>query len=184
MLAERGLPDLPNILGAMRQRLEDRGERLALALPGLVQRKRGELGRLAPRLPHPREGIAARRAMLALLQARGRAAWGRIEARGRTAPPIARFSSGPVESLLREKRLRLEGLAARLEGGSFQSVLSRGFALVRDAEGAPITSATDVPPGARLVLTFADGEAQAIADGTKPAPKRKPREEPAQETLL
>ncbi len=184
MLAERGLPDLPNILGAMRQRLEDRGERLTLALPGLVQRKRGELGRLAPRLPHPREGIAARRAMIALLQARGRAAWGRVEARGRAAPPLARFGAAPVESLLREKRLRLEGLAARLEGGSFQSVLSRGFALVRDAEGAPITSAGAVPPGGRLVLTFADGEAQATADGAKAAPKRTPRNKPAQESLL
>jgi exodeoxyribonuclease VII large subunit len=184
MLAERGLPDLPNILGAMRQRLEDRGERLGLALPGLVQRKRGELGRLAPRLPHPREGIAARRAMIALLKARGRAAWGRIEVRGRTAPPLARFGSGPVEALLREKRLRLEGLVARLDSVSFQSVLSRGFALVRDAEGEPITSAGAVPAGGRLVLTFADGEAQATADGVRAAPKRRARDKPAQETLL
>jgi exodeoxyribonuclease VII large subunit len=184
MVAERGLPDLPNILGAMRQRLEDRGERLGLALPGLVQRKRGELSRLAPRLPHPREGIAARRAAIALLLARGRGAWQRIEARGRTSPALARFSARPVEALAREKRVRLEGLVARLESVSFQSVLSRGFALVRDAEGAPITSAASVPPGGRLVLTFADGEAQATADGVRSAPKRRARDKPEQETLL
>ncbi|MDN3566471.1 exodeoxyribonuclease VII large subunit [Paeniroseomonas aquatica] len=183
MLAERGLPDLPNILGAMRQRLEDRGERLALALPGLIDRKRATLGRLAPRLPHPREQIAARRATLALLDGRAGAAWHRLQARRQAAPPLARFAATPVQALVREKRARLEGLVARLEGVSYQSVLSRGFVLVQDAEGAPLTTAAAVPPGARLTLTFADAAVGATADGTKATPRRR-GDPPAQETLL
>ena len=41
---------------------------------------------------------------------------------------------------MREKRARLDGLVARLEGVSYQAVLARGFVLVRDAEGAPLTT--------------------------------------------
>ena len=151
MMAERGLPDLPGILGAMRQRLEDRGERLAVALPGLIERKRGALSRIAPRLPHPREGMAARRAALGLLDARRSAAWHRAVARAQAAPALARFSATPVAALVREKRARLDGLVARLEGVSYQAVLARGFALVADAEGAPLTTAAAVPAGGRLV---------------------------------
>jgi exodeoxyribonuclease VII large subunit len=191
MLAERGLPDLPNILGAMRQRLEDRGERLAIALPTLLDRKRAALNRLAPRLPHPREQLAAKRAALAMLNARAAAGWHRIQARRHAAPPLARFTATPVQALLREKRARLEGLGARLEGVSYHAVLSRGFALVQDAEGAPLTTAEAVPPGARLTLTFIDGTVGATADGAAPThteavkpTRRRPRDEPPQGALL
>ena len=99
------------------------------------RRKRATLNRLAPRLPHPREQIAAKRAALAMLEARAAAAWHRTQARRHGAPPLARFAATPVQALVREKRARLEGLAARLEGVSYHAVLSRGFALVQDAEG-------------------------------------------------
>src|SRR5581483_8368918 len=41
--AERGLPDLPALLGTARQRLDDRSERLLLALPNLVEKRRAAL---------------------------------------------------------------------------------------------------------------------------------------------
>ena len=167
----------------MRQRLEDRGERLAIALPTLIDRKRATLNRLAPRLPHPREQIAAKRAALAMLEARAAAAWHRTQARRHGAPPLARFAATPVQALVREKRARLEGLAARLEGVSYHAVLSRGFALVQDAEGAPLTAAAAVLPAAKLTLTFIDGTVGATADGAKPG-RRRDRDEPEQGALL
>ncbi|GGC32302.1 exodeoxyribonuclease 7 large subunit [Siccirubricoccus deserti] len=182
MMAERGLPDLPNILGALRQRLEDRGERLGIAMPALLERRRAALGRIAPKLPHPREQIAARRAALAMLAARAETAWHRAQARRKAAAPLARFSATPVQALLREKRVRLEGLAARLGSVSYQAVLARGFALVQDAEGAPLTTAAAVPPGGHLTLTFADGQIGATADGAKPT--RRKRDMPSQGALL
>ena len=109
LVAERGLPDLPGILGGLRQRMEDRAERLALALPVLLDRKRGALGRLAPRLPHPREGIANRRAALAALHGRTEAATRRLLERGRRSEALVCFSAAPVRALLREKAVRLEG---------------------------------------------------------------------------
>jgi exodeoxyribonuclease VII large subunit len=45
------------------------------------------------------------------------------------------------------------------------AVLSRGYALVTDRAGLPITSASGVKPGARLGLRFADGDVKATADG-------------------
>ena len=112
LVVERGLPDLPGILGGLRQRMEDRAERLALALPVLLDRKRGALGRLAPRLPHPREGIANRRAALAALHRRMEFETQRLLERGRTAEALVCFSVAPVQALLREKTLRLDGAAA------------------------------------------------------------------------
>src|ERR1700677_137714 len=41
--AERGLPDLPSLLGSARQRLDDRGDRLEIALPNLLERRRASL---------------------------------------------------------------------------------------------------------------------------------------------
>jgi exodeoxyribonuclease VII large subunit len=52
------------------------------------------------------------------------------------------------------------------------AVLARGYALVTDPAGAPITQATNVKPGARMRLRFADGEVRATADGGKAADRQ------------
>ena len=49
--AERGLPDLPALVGGARQRLDDRAERLVLALPNLLHKRRAALGGIERRLP-------------------------------------------------------------------------------------------------------------------------------------
>ncbi|WP_149538174.1 exodeoxyribonuclease VII large subunit [Siccirubricoccus phaeus] len=180
MQAERGLPDMPGILGRLHQRLEDRAERLAICGPALLERKRALLHRIAQRLPHPREQVAAKRAALSLLAARQAAAWQRGQARRQAAPALARFSANPVLALLREKRARLEGLSARLAGVSYQAVLARGFALVQDSAGTPLPSAAAVPAGARLNITFADGSVGATADGASPPDPAPPDPQPAE----
>ena len=49
--AERGLPDVPTLLGGARQRMDDRAERLVLALPNLLARRRAALDAVERRLP-------------------------------------------------------------------------------------------------------------------------------------
>ena len=66
---------------------------------------------------------------------------------------------------MREARARLEGTGARLESVSPLAVLQRGYALVSDPAGHPLTSAAAVRPGTKLRLRFADGEVGAIAEG-------------------
>ena len=62
----------------------------------------------------------------------------------------------------------LGSAAARLEAVSPMAVLARGYALVTDPAGHPLTSAAAIAPGSSLRLRFADGEVGAKADGGKP----------------
>jgi exodeoxyribonuclease VII large subunit len=59
----------------------------------------------------------------------------------------------------------LEGKAALLKSLSYQSVLARGFALVRDETGLTIRRAKSIAEGALLSIEFADGKIGAVADG-------------------
>ena len=49
--AERGLPDLPSLVGGARQRLDDRAQRLGLALPNLLVARRSQLVRVERQIP-------------------------------------------------------------------------------------------------------------------------------------
>jgi exodeoxyribonuclease VII large subunit len=73
---------------------------------------------------------------------------------------------------LASARKRFESLTRILESVSYKAVLSRGFALVRGEDGDLKRAASAIRPGERLELAFADGQRQAIAEGT-PAPKPK-----------
>jgi exodeoxyribonuclease VII large subunit len=168
---EKRLPDVPARVTDLRRRLDEAGESLPGALAGFLRRRRESLAPLV--VPHPRAGIEARRHQIALLEGRKAAAFARILQRQRGARSLQAFSVAPVQALLREKRTGLDGLAARLEAGSYQAVLARGFALVRDAEGQPLTRAAAIAPGASLSIAFADGSIGATADGEAPA--RRPR---------
>ncbi len=167
--AGHGLPDLPALLRAARASVVDRGLRLRLALPHLVAARRAALVQAERHMPDPRGLVAARVGGLRLAGAGLRAALrhavqGR---RGGSAAMLSRLSATPVQAALRERRARLEGLAARLEAVSYAAVLGRGFALVLGSGGQPVARAEEVVPGARLRLRFADGEVKATADGGK-----------------
>ena len=163
--AERGLPDVPARLAQSRQRLDDWGERLPRAAGASLAARAQRLS--AIRIPHPREGILARRAAVEALNLIMGSAWARRRDGLAAAPGLTRLSPAPVLATLRQRRTLLEGLSARLESASYTSVLARGFALVRDAKGAPVVAAGAISPGQPLRLTFADGEVGVSADGTR-----------------
>lgn len=165
---EARMPDLPGLVGAARQRLDDRAERLALAPGALLARKRAALDAVAPRLPHPRETLAGHRNTLALLEMRGATALRRMIDRRQTALHRLPDPAGALAARLRESGLRLEGLAGRLEGASYQGVLARGFALLRRPDGAPLTEAAAIAPGDRVVATLHDGTVALLAEGGEP----------------
>jgi exodeoxyribonuclease VII large subunit len=66
-----------------------------------------------------------------------------------------------------------------LSAFSYRGVLSRGFALVRDAEGHPLRTAAAVTPGMALDIEFADGRVRATADSTAGTPRAAPASAPA-----
>ena len=111
-------------------------------------------------LAHPRRRLDQAAARLGLLRQRlahaasaaaGEADLPRVrEAQRRLAPAILRACQG------RDQRLAV-GLE-RLKGLDPTGPLGRGFVLVRDAGGRPITSASRVTAGSPLRLTWRDGE--------------------------
>ena len=78
-----------------------------------------------------------------------------------------------IAERIERANLRLNSLGDLLDSYSYERVLARGFALVRDAANLPLTTAAAVAPGAALRIRFTDGEVAATADGH--AAKAKPR---------
>jgi len=90
---------------------------------------------------------------------------------------LAARASRAQGTRLKQARRRLEGLARELELISYRKVLERGFALVKGEDGAVRRRAADLQSGESLSLTFADGDAKALAgegDG-RPKPLKKKR---------
>ncbi|RWN26610.1 MAG: exodeoxyribonuclease VII large subunit [Mesorhizobium sp.] len=149
------------------------------ALRALARARRAELNRAADQLPKcARASLQRHKQQLAMLQ-------GRI-----TIEPTARRQRVQRDLLTALTRrgtqavvLRLERLRGRVVQAdrlmaslSHKAVLARGFALVRDADGAVIKQAAEVASGMALSLEFADGIADAVAiTGTaKPKAVAKP----------
>jgi exodeoxyribonuclease VII large subunit len=75
-----------------------------------------------------------------------------------------------------QEHRKLQGLARVLDSVSHKSVLERGFALVRGTDGTVRRRAAALTPGEALTLTFADGDAKAVAgegDGRPKTGKKK-----------
>ena len=68
-------------------------------------------------------------------------------------------------------RERLGGRLRQLAALSPESTLARGYALVQDLQGRPITSAAAVRPSQRLGIRMSDGEFEAYAGGPSLPPR-------------
>ena len=161
----RGLPDPHDLIGSAAQRLDDRSERLRLAMHGRLTAARTQLA--AARL---------RPAALAADIARIRARLDEI------APRLATAANRAVA----EQRRAVDGLAGRLTSLSdtHERRLNEGYVVVRRGDMI-IADATKVTPGV-LELEFHDGKVDVVA-GSLARPRRSPRPKgplPGQGTLF
>ncbi len=156
----RALPRADALLALARQRFDSAAERLRGALFQNLQRHDSRLARIGALL-RPRlvgEEFVKRRDEVSKLDARLQRAYG--------------HSVGDAAH-------RLGSFARMLESVSYRAVLERGFALVKGADGTVRRRAAGIKAGEGLRLSFADGEARAIADGgtkTQGSRARSPRE--------
>ncbi|HEX5959146.1 MAG TPA: exodeoxyribonuclease VII large subunit [Hyphomicrobiaceae bacterium] len=191
--AQRGLPRRQDLLALPRQRYDSVERRLGRALLESTRMHERRLvrieSRLGPRLltarferGHARLDSLRRHAAasLARMASHQRVRLERVATRlssqivadrvarraERVAVLDARLRRGILNALGRQRR-HLEACAKLLTSVSYQGVLARGFALVRDARGRGVRSAHQVTQGERLDIELADGhvaaEARAIA---------------------
>src|SRR5437899_2796865 len=146
----RGLPDPQDLLGAAAQRLDDRSERLRLAIGARFAAARQRLDLAASGL---------RPTALAADVSRARDRFGDVERRLSSA--IARS----IES----KRDATDNFAGRLATHSerHESLLARGYVVVRDGAERVVTDAVKVRPNTALELEFYDGKVGVIAGGSR-----------------
>jgi exodeoxyribonuclease VII large subunit len=149
----RGLPDPHDLIGAAAQRLDDRAERLQLAIQGRLGAARAQLA--AARL---------RPAALAADIARARARLDNV------APRLATAASRAIA----EQRRVVDGLAGRLASltDTHERRLNEGYVVVRRGDNV-IADAAKVTPGP-LELEFHDGKVDVFA-GAVARPRRSPR---------
>lgn len=209
----RALPSADQLLAMPRRHFDEVASRLDRGFGVLVERKRARLknARISPATLRHRLGEARRG--LNRIGERLPACTGAYlrQRRYELDRRAARLRLEPIETRARAARERLAGLASRKDRGldirqrqlrerlgstsrvlaslSYTNVLSRGYALVMDAEGQPITRGAAVRPGDRLEIRFADRSVDALAAKSRPseagAAKRKaPEPKGGQGTLL
>lgn len=206
----RGLGDPRALLEGATQRLDDRAERLRLAVSALTLGRRTLLERLGAGLRHPRDVIAM---AATRLDGGGRglsAGFNRVLGNEtlRARHLGERLSPLPLRRRVEEGGTRVVDLGRRLDAGfaraiadgaarletqgklletlSYRGVLRRGFVLVMGPDGQPLTHAAEGAPGGAVTLEFADGQRQAVLDGAAPtpAPKKPPRSRGAEQGKL
>ena len=61
-------------------------------------------------------------------------------------------------------REKLKQLGKRLQSAGFESILARGYSIVRDSQGKVVASSKSVKSGLKLRLRFSDGEAGVVGE--------------------
>ncbi len=157
----RGLPDPKRLLEVADQNLDGETERLGNALKNLLEARIASVNQLADRLGQGGEMVLR--------------AWG-LQFNGLDA--AARLERAATRSLT-DAQTRLKSAGNILDSLSYERVLDRGYALVRDAAGNPLTKAAQAKPGDDIAVRFGDGAIGATVHGdAKPAKRANPKSTP------
>ena len=174
----RGLGDPRRLIEERQQRLDVSGERLTLATRQLVERHAHALA--AARLSSPQRVIEAKQQLLAgearaLDGAMKRFKGDALQKYERAFDRLEQFGDRLKRhgaDLLVQGQRQVDQAAKLLESYSFHSVLTRGFALVRDQDGAPVLAAAGRRTGDALQIEFADGRIAArVTDSPTTTPR-------------
>lgn len=204
--AARALPRPETLLGLVRQRYDSAADRLPIALNRLVERRKDRLRIASASLHSPKALIAMARQRLAgwkdrlapALRSLTRSRRDRLTSiagglrpaamsrdvalHRRSLDRLTERLSASSRRLMSSQAKDLAALSARLESVNFKSVLGRGFALVRDADGALVRAGASLQTGQGIEIEFTDTRRKAVIDGDgqttppvqRPAKRRSP----------
>jgi exodeoxyribonuclease VII large subunit len=157
----RALPRLQDLIALPRQRFDSVSDKLARALARAAEVKRARLNRV--------EGQLSTR-LIRFKIGEGRKRLGQLDGRSKLAE----------RRHLADLARRLDGMGKLLQSYSYQGVLERGFAVVRDAAGKPVRGSAGRSRGEALEIEFARGDRLGVTvsdhapEKPKPAPRGKP----------
>ena len=184
----RGLPRPEALLAERVQRLDGLGMRLPRALTALAREKRlrlgqGRAGQFGPGLlvaliARRRQGLHRGRCGAA---PRGDA--GAARAPGGPAGGARRAAGAGGATLTAPRRAALAGLARTLASLGPHSVMTRGYAIVRDGAGSVVTRRAIAAKAVALELEFADGRITARPEAPR-SPTRGKRPPKGQGSLF
>jgi exodeoxyribonuclease VII large subunit len=140
--------------------LDELTNTMARAIERLLALRMQALDRLALRLVHPAQRLAASRQRLELLARRLPVALQRQLERESANQLGHRLQTAMARQLSRQ-RDRLARCAGSLAALSPMATLERGYSIVRSADGTIVRDAATVKAGDRLALQFASGRAIA-----------------------
>jgi exodeoxyribonuclease VII large subunit len=175
--AIRALPDAEELLAMPRQRLDACAERLPRALRANAQIHHTQFSRIAGRFTPQLLGVNVERRRVRLdtctqrlgtaLRAYRDARHNAIVRQQDRVKVLVERSRRAAMALIAARSTRLERSYQLLHAFSYQSVLKRGFALVRDGSGHPLRAAASVQPGMTLDIEFIDGCVGATAQSVR-----------------
>lgn len=149
-------------LAGLRGRLQ---RRVRQVLDSQAQR----LDAAALRLSRPTRLLQRQGHLLAMLSQRLAASAGRgLDRRAQPLEELGRRLRRAVQASPSWQRSRLDMLAARLQALDPRQVLTRGYAWLADASGAPVQSVAQLTPGESLQAVLADGSARVTVDEVSP----------------
>jgi exodeoxyribonuclease VII large subunit len=151
--AERGLPRLEDLLALPRQRFDACEKRLGRALLANARVHHTRFARVSSRLrPGP------------IMQ--------RIAIGGERCEALNARAVQALRHGITARRRNFEGCSKLLGSLSYQSVLQRGFAIVRDSDGRTLRSVEGVYPGDRLEVELQDGRIDAETRSVRTSDKK------------
>ncbi|MCC6471270.1 MAG: exodeoxyribonuclease VII large subunit [Alphaproteobacteria bacterium] len=176
----RALPRPQQAIEERAQRLDGWSERMGNALRVLVDDRARRVAHGWASLPRPEATLAAARrvADATMVRLRPGLLARRFDDGERRATELAQRMAAAGGRALVHARQRFDALSGLLDSYSYERVLERGFVLVRDAHGKPVTEANQTKPGQHLGLRFHDGEVGTTVSGPSVAPARPTRKPP------
>jgi exodeoxyribonuclease VII large subunit len=173
----RALPRPRQAIEERAQRLDGWSERLGNAIRVLLDDRTRRIAHSWASLPRPEATLATARRVGEAVMARVRPALlaRRFEDGHRRTQDLSQRISAAGGRALALARQRFDSLGSLLESFSYERVLERGFVLVRDQAGKPVTAAAQTRPGEHLGLRFHDGEVAATVSAAPAAPARTAR---------
>lgn len=187
LAATRGLASPDMLLAMPRRRLDEATGRLGRGLDMATRRKRTNYESVAGRLSHRglSSSIARNHDRLdALGRSANAAHLNRVQSINRHVTEFGRRNLNAFENQIIRTRARFDQAGRLLGSLSYENVLERGYAVVRNAKNEPISSTENIKSGEAFSVQLKDGNIAAVAAGgdMKPQAPKKPAKTKPDET--